>query len=87
MWNNKEPLTAADNSIEIEIEQLKQFYELCGERMLTISIRTQRGTECKLDSRAVASQLSVDIRPTVLKLIKRLEEMKCMFCEKHKEEE
>jgi len=79
MKHEGKELTAADESIEIEIEQLKQFYELCGERMMSISILTQRGDECKLDSRAVATQLSYNIRPIVLDLIRNLESLKVIY--------
>ena len=71
---HENPLTPADNSIDIEIEQLEQFYGLCGERMMSMTILTQRGIECKLDSRAVSGQLAVNIKPVVLELIRNLKE-------------
>lgn len=78
---HRNPPTAADDSIDIEIEQLEQFYSLCGERMMSMTIYTQRGIECKLDSRAVSGQLAADIKPVVLELIRRLKETREKYYE------
>lgn len=81
---HRNPLTPADNSIDIEIEQLEQFYGLCGERMMSMTILTQRGIKCKLDSRAVSGQLAANIKPVVLELIRNLKETREKYNEQQR---